>query len=456
MTTSHDVRIWAIEPYKGKHKTTYRVRWLVEKRKFGEQFAGSALADSFRSQLVTAARKGEAFDTETGLPMSMQHKQATPTMTWYEFACAYADMKWPDSSPKYRKSLAESLTRITIAMVRDDVAIEDGKAMRSALMTAFNKKARSDAMTVQTAERLRIVETGTREVSELADPEVLRAVLGALDVNLDGKRAAANTVRIRRTALGDAVSFAIEKKLLTANPLKEVKTKKRNYALKEVDPRCVPNPMQARLLLAAVESIGKQGRPLVAFFAVMYYAGLRPEEACALKKADLSIPEKGWGDLHLGRARPEIGEEWTDSGEASEEGPLKHRAEQVERPVPCPPMLTAILHDHLARFGTAPDGRLFRGARGGGRVASTVYGRVWATARELVFTDEVAAGPLAKRPYDLRHACVSTWLSGGVEATRVAKWAGHSLAVLLKVYAKCLDGGEKTARDRAEQALRGW
>lgn len=235
-----------------------------------------------------------------------------------------------------------------------------------------------------------------------------------------------------------------------------MKTKKRNHALKEVDPRYVPNPMQARMLLAAVDTIGKQGPPLVAFFAVMYYAGLRPEEACALKKANLSIPEMGWGDLHLGRSRPEIGEEWTDSGEASEEGPLKHRAENIERPVPCPPMLTEILHNHIARFGTAPDGRLFRGARDGGRVASTVYGRVWAAARERMFTEEVATGPLAKRPYDLRHACVSTWLTGGVEGTRVAKWAGHSLAVLLKVYAKCLDGGERTARDRAEQALRGW
>jgi integrase len=77
---------------------------------------------------------------------------------------------------------------------------------------------------------------------------------------------------------------------------------------------------------------------------------------------------------------------------------------------------------------------------------------VWASARERVFTAEVVAGPLAKRPYDLRHAAVSTWLNGGVEATRAAKWAGHSLAVLLRVYAKCLDGGEQTAGDRVAKA----
>jgi integrase len=123
--------------------------------------------------------------------------------------------------------------------------------------------------------------------------------------------------------------------------------------------------------------------------------------------------------------------------------------------VPCSPELTAILHLHLERYGTAPDGRLFRGARDGGRLSSTVYGRVWAKARAAAFTPEVVRTPRAKRPYDLRHAAVSTWLNAGVEATRVAAWAGHSVAVLLRVYAKCLDGGELAARAKVERALTG-
>jgi hypothetical protein len=50
---------------------------------------------------------------------------------------------------------------------------------------------------------------------------------------------------------------------------------------------------------------------------------------------------------------------------------------------------------------------------------------------------------------------VSTWLNGGVEGPRVAEWAGHSLGVLYRVYAKCLDGGEQAARDRVQSALEG-
>lgn len=74
-------------------------------------------------------------------------------------------------------------------------------------------------------------------------------------------------------------------------------------------------------------------------------------------------------------------------------------------------------------------------------------------ARLLAFTPEVAATPLAATPYSLRHACVSPWLNGGVPAPQVAEWAGHSVEVLLKVYAKCLDGQDAIARRRVTQAL---
>ena len=63
------------------------------------------------------------------------------------------------------------------------------------------------------------------------------------------------------------------------------------------------------------------------------------------------------------------------------------------------------------------------------------------------------ASPLGRRPYDLRHACLSTWLNAGVPAAQVADWAGHGVEVLLRVYAKCLDGQEEAARTRIEAAL---
>ena len=113
-----------------------------------------------------------------------------------------------------------------------------------------------------------------------------------------------------------------------------------------------------------------------------------------------------------------------------------------------------LLRTHLHRFGTDEQGRLFRGERGG-ELASITYTRVWARARRAAFTADAYDSSLARRPYDLRHAAVSTWLNGGVPSTEVAEWAGHSVAVLHEVYAKCLDGRRHASRERVEDALGG-
>lgn len=84
---------------------------------------------------------------------------------------------------------------------------------------------------------------------------------------------------------------------------------------------------------------------------------------------------------------------------------LKHRPEGAVRVVPVPPVLICLLLQHLRQYGTAPDGRLFRGARGC-MLSESVYGRVWHTARQIAFGPELAATPLARCPNDLRHAAL--------------------------------------------------
>ena len=133
---------------------------------------------------------------------------------------------------------------------------------------------------------------------------------------------------------------------------------------------------------------------------------------------------------------------------------LKQRAIREVRSVPSPPPLTRILHEHLRRFGTAGDGRLFRNLLGRDLAESTIA-RVWDKARKAALTEQEYGSPLARRPYDLRHACVSTWLAAGVPSTQCAEWAGHSVAVLHQIYAKVIGGLEAAAHRRIEEAL-GW
>ena len=73
---------------------------------------------------------------------------------------------------------------------------------------------------------------------------------------------------------------------------------------------------------------------------------------------------------------------------------------------------------------------------------------------DAVLGEAEARSPLAKRPYDLRHTCVSTWLNTGVSETLVAQWAGRSLAVLKKLNAKCLVGEAGRPKRQIEEALR--
>ena len=71
-TTSYNVRFYKTDVYKGTRVTTYFVRWKVGGKEWRQSFRTVAQADSFRSELLTAARRGEAFSTETGRPVSWQ------------------------------------------------------------------------------------------------------------------------------------------------------------------------------------------------------------------------------------------------------------------------------------------------------------------------------------------------------------------------------------------------
>ena len=77
METSYDVRIWKIEIYSGRaddDATRCAGRWPAGRG--SETFRTAALADAFRSELVQAARRGEAFGVESGRPVSMERARA--------------------------------------------------------------------------------------------------------------------------------------------------------------------------------------------------------------------------------------------------------------------------------------------------------------------------------------------------------------------------------------------
>lgn len=268
-----------------------------------------------------------------------------------------------------------------------------------------------------------------------------------------------------RAVLANALDYAVERRLLNTNPASGIKWKAPKTT-HEVDRRCVVNHTQARQLFKAAREQAPSGPRPAAFYAVMYYAALRPEETVNLRRDNLTIPplalneETGeyeepadnWGTLRFCSSSPEVGTEWTDDGARREQRQLKSRPVGEWRRVPVAPPLTRILREHLTAFGTGPGGRIFTGIQRG-ELSSITYRRMWDRARSSALTPAEYASPLGKRVYDLRHACVTTWLNSVIPPAQVAESAGHSVAVLLKTYAKCIDGQDEDARRRLGEAL---
>ncbi len=454
MNTSYDVKFWEIQRRTDRKTAAFLVRWTVDRKAKSKSFRTKGLADSFLSDLRQAAKAGEAFDVATGLPVSMLTPEPLGP-SFLEFAQSYVLRRWRASAARTRETDAYALLTLVPALVADVSGRPDPEDLRAALRAhALLPEDRRAELTSQQAAALRWVEKASLPMSSLGEPATLRLALDAISATFSGKTAGANTVRRKRAVLHHILEVAVEQKLFPGNPLDEIKWTPPK-AVTVVDPRTVVNPAQARDLLDAVSKVGrKRGARLKALFACVYYAALRPEEAADLREKNLTLPDSGWGLIVLERARPQATKRWTDSGQTHESRRLKHRADKETREIPIPPFLVTILREHIKEYGVAKDGRLFRTATGGS-YSSSAYSYVWQEARKLALSPAQVASSLAARPYDLRHAAVSLWLNAGVPAPEVAKRAGHSVDVLLRVYAKCLDGQQDHINGKINDALDG-
>jgi hypothetical protein len=277
----------------------------------------------------------------------------------------------------------------------------------------------------------------------------VRAVLGACARRLDGKPAAATTTRRKRAVFANTLGYAVERRL-PASPLGQIQWKASEVA-ETVDRRSVASPAQIRRLLKAIRGQGPRGEHMEAFFGCLYYVALRPAEAVALREADCVLPERGWAgsiwpprSLALAPGGPTTAP--AASNAASSTGRPAKPAASPSRP----PWLRCSAPTSPA---TAPAPAGTCSAPPAADRSTTQDGVKSGSARPLALTPAQQASPLARRPYDLRHAAVSLWLNAGVPPTEVARRAGQGVAVLLKVYANCIDGQARAANQRIGDAL---
>ncbi|MFG1685183.1 tyrosine-type recombinase/integrase [Nonomuraea sp. NPDC049269] len=446
------MQLGQIQQRSNRGTPAYIARWRVAGKDKSKTFRTKGLANAFMSDLRQATKMGEEFDIATGLPVSMLARESSGP-SFLEFAQAYVLRRWNTSAARTRETDAYALLTLVPALVADAPRRPTTEDLREILKihVLLPESRRADLTTAQAA-ALSWLERASLPLSVLGEAHVLRTALDAISVTFAGAPAGANTVRRKRAVFHHMLEHAVEQKVFSSNPLDEIKwTVPR--AVTVVDPRTVVNPAQARQLLDAVPKVGrKRGPRLKALFACIYYAALRPEEAADLRLRNCTLPETGWGLIVLEKARPQATKRWTNSGETHESRSLKHRADKETREIPIPPVLVAMLREHIAEFGAAKDGRIFSTGTGGS-YSSSAHSYVWQEARKLALTPAQVVSSLAARPYDLRHAAVSLWLNVGVPAPEVAKRAGHSVDVLLRVYAKCIDGQQEQVNSKINNAL---
>jgi len=139
-----DVRIYTIRRRKGRRRP-FQVRWQAAGQTRSKSFPTRGLADSYRAELVRAARQGLEFDPATGEPLLWAVPGPAAT-TWLEHAVAYTDMKWPLLAPHSRASLADALATVTPALTRPTATRPPVRTLHTALYRyAFNPGRRATA-----------------------------------------------------------------------------------------------------------------------------------------------------------------------------------------------------------------------------------------------------------------------------------------------------------------------
>jgi hypothetical protein len=150
MPLSHEVRIQELSDRRGSGRG-YGVRWTVAGKEFSKWFKYRPQADSHRSGLIQALRHGEGFDTSTGQPESVARERRS--VSWFELACRYVDLKWPRMAAKSRTAMADALATVTPVMVVSERGRPDSTTLRAVLYGWAFHKTRRETVTLDGEEQ---------------------------------------------------------------------------------------------------------------------------------------------------------------------------------------------------------------------------------------------------------------------------------------------------------------
>lgn len=420
-------------------KSRYQVRWKVDgAAEKTAAFPTRKAARRHQARLLAAVDNGELFDRGTREPVSWNTTSAGPTVA--EYTRDFLATHWATIKPRTRRADVEEAAAWLPALVSRDVA--DRETLYKMLTKALNP----------TVELTRAQEDLWKRFNSVSRPlsgvkrEHMAHALMYCRTKLDGSPAAGTYGSRRRASMAQVLLDAVANDLLERNPLEHYREPKSTKATVKVEAAEVGEPWQ----VAAVFRVLAASRYLV-LYALMFYAGLRPSEVVMVRWGDfVSLPVAGWGMLRLRSSASEAGRAYTDNGEVRQESGLKAREQGDVRMVPLPPVLVALLLA-LRPNRARRDAFVCAGRVKSKPVSGTTLDTTWKRARAAALPD--ADARLLYRGYSLRHSAASLWLGAGAPPAEIAKRLGHSVEMLLSVYADVLESHAALANTRIEKAL---
>ena len=264
---------------------------------------------------------------------------------------------------------------------------------------------------------------GARPLGELSAAEIQTLYSKLLDRGLS-----ARTIRYTHAVLSSALTQAVRRKLLLANPAEDVdlpRESRRHFTVLDVE--------QSKQFIAAIS-----GHKYEALFALAITTGMRPSEYLALT----------WSDFDLGRGIVSVSKTlgWKKGGWAFEDTKQK----RSRRMIKLHNWVVAILRklrESIPEVGPGEGSPVFTAHFGGPIRETRLVTRYFKPLLR-------AEGLPNIRLYDLRHTAATLALAAGVSPKIVSEQLGHaSVAFTLEVYSHVLPHMQDTAAMKVEALL---
>ena len=415
----------------------YRVRWRHQGRLRERSFVTKKEAERLATAIRRATEDGLPFDASTGLPeapTASPDQLAVYTQQWLA-------ARWQTWKPRTRTSELEAAVRIVLYGVRpgSDTPPEGIRAYLARMLRPVEGSTGvlsvpADPTDRQIWERdcARWVERSSLPLAALNPAATERLVL-RLGMLLDGVTpASATTARRYRTTLRALLRDALEDGLLATDPwTRKVAKSARSNVDMALNLSTLPQLEDAHRVVEHISSGHPASDTYRQLSSVALHLGLRPSEALALRWEDFELPADGWGSVVVSR---------TTDGEGGFGTTKTNRI----RTVPVPPGLVAELR---AYGGEQPSGQAFLTRTG--RIPTLSN---WSRALKRACG---SAGVAPMSLYDFRHLHATLLLNHGIGPGEIAARLGHSVDVLLRVYAGVMTGDRERANAVIEGAFEG-